>query len=302
MIDRKLVVFRMAAATGSFTEAAAALGMSQPNVTQQLARLEESLGVKLFAKTGRNVVLTPAGRELAAGCERLFSDSESLIRSVQCAAEGMKSRRIGGTLTAGGYLLPDLIAAYMKKRPGVSLSLSVANMRGIADALAARRLDVALVEGPFERNCFLSHLYLEEELVPAFAPGTQKAEISLAEHIRSGKTLVLREGGSGTRWHFDRALEEFSLPPPNPRTVLEVDSFDALKLFVRNGIGITVISPFAIRDELRAGVLETGRFVEGPIRRELNFIHTADADLKFVDDFVSFCLAERRKPERRRGR
>lgn len=292
MIDRKLVVFRMAAALGNFTEAAAALGMSQPNVTQQMTRLEETLGVRLFERDGRNVSLTPAGRELASGCEQLFSDSAKLIRSVRCASAGVKHRRVGGTLTAGGYVLPDLIAAYMRERSGVSLSLTVANMRGVADALAARRLDVALVEGPFEQNCFLPHLFLEEDLVPAFAPGTQEEVFSLAEYVRAGKLLVLRESGSGTRWHFDRFLEKAGIPTPNPRAVLEVNSFDALKLFVRSGLGVTVISPFAIRDEVAAGTLSMGRFSEGPIRRELNFIRTPDADHKFADDFISFCIAE----------
>lgn len=289
MIDRKLEIFRMAATLRNFTEAAAALGMSQPNVTHQLARLEESLGVKLFLRDGRRVVLTAAGRMLADRCEELFADSEKIIRAVQSCAVGVRHFNIGGTLTAGGYVLPALIAAFMRENEHYSLDLKVANTRRIEDALTARKLDVAMVEGPFEPNYFLSEPYFEDELVPVFSPGACPPEFSLARYIESGRRLILRETGSGTRYYFDRFLQAQGMPPPDLSSIQEVNSFDALKLFVRQGFGITVISRLAIRDELAAGLLQCGRFAEGPILRKLNFIYLPDQNLKFAEKFIAFC-------------
>ena len=289
MIDRKLEIFRMAALLRNFTEAATALGMSQPNVTHQLAQLEKQLGTQLFVRDGRRVTLTPAGKALAAECEQLFSDAEKLVRTVQCAAAGVRHFSIGGTLTAGGYLLPGLMAEYMKRHPENSLDLKIANTRGIEELLSAHKLDVALVEGPFEQKYFFSTPFCRDELIPAFAPGLFPPEFSLAEYIRSGKRLILREIGSGTRYYFERYLKTCGLPEPDPRSVLEVNSFDALKLFVRQGLGITVISTLAVRDELAAGWLECGRFTEGPISRELNFIHLPEQNLRFAEEFIAFC-------------
>ena len=289
MIDRKLEIFRMAAMLGNFTETAAALGMSQPNVTHQLARLEEEMGVKLFLRDGRNVLLTPAGKELAGHCGQLFSEAEKIIRSVRCAAEKLRYHRIGGTMTAGGYLLPGLLASYMKARAGLSLDLRIANTREIGELLVARELDLALVEGPFEQNCFLSEEYCGDELVPVFAPDSGMRSFSLAQYIRDGTPLILREAGSGTRWYFDRFLADRSLPVPEPRQILEVNSFDALKLLVRQGLGMTIISPLAIRDELAAGTLACGRFTEGTVARKLNFIYLPGADHRFVGDFIRYC-------------
>ena len=289
MIDRKLEIFRMAAQLRNFTEAAAALGMTQPNVTHQLALLEKELHARLFVRDGRHVTLTPAGKALAAECEQLFADAEKLVRAVQCAAAGVRSYSIGGTLTAGGYLLPGLMAEYMKRHPEKSLELKIANTRGIEELLTAHKLDVALVEGPFEQKHFLSIPFCRDELVPAFAPGSASAEISLEACLREGKRFILREAGSGTRDDFERFLKSCNLPRPDPRCVLEVNSFDALKLFVRRGLGITVISRFAIRDELAAGWLESGRFTEGPILRELNFIYLPEENLRFAEEFIAFC-------------
>lgn len=295
MIDRKLEIFRMAAMVGNFTEAAAALGMSQPNVTHQLARLEKELGVRLFLRDGRNVLLTPAGKELSASCGQLFADSEKIIRAVRCAEARQSYHRLGGTMTAGGYLLPGLIASYMAAHPGEALDLKIGNTREISEQLAARELDVALVEGPFEQNCFLSESCCDDELVPVFAPGFCPREISLKEYLDEGKTIVLRETGSGTRYYFDRFLTEHGIVPPKQREFFEVNSFDALKLLVRNKLGITVISRMAVQDELAAGHLECGRFTEGTIRRKLHFLYLPDADHRFVGAFIRFCRGKLRK-------
>ena len=289
MIERKLEIFRAAAMLGNFTDAAAVLGMSQPNVTHQLSRLEKELGVKLFERNGRNVALTPAGKALYAGCGQLFADSEKMIRTVQCAAAEQGYYTVGGTMTAGGYLLPELIAAYMCSHPSHRLGLKIANTREMEGLLASRNVDLALVEGPFQQNYFLSEEYCDDELVPVFAPGRYPPEFSLAEYMVKGGLLILRETGSGTRYYFDHFIREHGLPAPAAAGFMEVNSFDALKLLVRQNLGITVISRLAVRDELAVGWLECGRFTEGRVIRKLNFIYSPDAELDFVDGFIRFC-------------
>ncbi len=288
MIDRKLEIFRMAATLGNFTGAASALGMSQPNVTHQLAQLEKELGVTLFVRNGRNVRLTTAGRELFASCGQLFADAEKIVHSVQCAAAGLRHFSLGGTMTAGGYILPGLIAGYMRTHKSHSLSLRVANTANIEEQLLARKLDAALVEGPFEHGCFIAESFIEDELVPVFAPGLHKIEFSLAEYLQCGGRLLLREHGSGTRYYIDKFMQEKGISA-EPGTILEVNSFDALKLLVREGVGITLISSYAVLDELASGLLCSGHLTEGEIKRKLNFIFLPEADHQFVDNFISFC-------------
>ena len=289
MIDKKLKIFQMAATLNNFTEAAAALGMTQPNVTRQISLLEQELGTPLFERDGRRVFPTPAGRALLKETERLLADADHLRKTVRCAAEGIRHYRIGGTLTAGGFLLPDGIAAYMESHPDCNLELHVGNTREIEELLNTHRLDVALVEGPFDRNRFFAELFLEEELIPVFAPGACEETFSLKDYLETGHRLILREPGSGTRYYFDRFLEEAELPLPHSDSIVEVNSFDALKLLVRRGLGISVISTLAVADELASGVLNAGRFTEGRIFRQMNFIYTATENLKFAEDFIAFC-------------
>lgn len=295
MIDRKLNIFRMAAVLNNFTEAAAALGMTQPNVTQQIAQLERELGHTLFERDGRQVHLTPAGRTLLQESEKLLNEAEQLICKIHNAASEIRQYRLGATMTAGGYVLPKLLAQYMRKHPEVNLDLHIANTNEIADMLKKHRLDMALVEGPFDKKCFFYEPLLEDELVAVGAPGFAEKELSLADYLEKGKRLILRETGSGTRWHFDCFRQEHNLPPPRRRCILEISGFDAIKQLVRSGFGISVMSELAIQDELAAGTLSKARFMEGPIRRSINFIYMPNENLKFAEDFISFCRKMTRK-------
>ena len=98
----------------------------------------------------------------------------------------------------------------------------------------------------------------------------------------------MREHGSGTRYYFERFLHERGINY-EPRAILEVNSFDALKLLVRERLGITVISRYAVLDGLSDGVLNYGCFLEGRIWRKLNFIFLSGADHRFIDNFITFC-------------
>ena len=115
------------------------------------------------------------------------------------------------------------------------------------------------------------------------------------DYLEKGKRLILRETGSGTRWHFDCFRQEHNLPPPRRRCILEISGFDAIKQRVRSGFGISVMSELAIQDELAAGTLSKARFMEGPIRRSINFIYMPNENLKFAEDFISFCRRTTRK-------
>ena len=161
--------------------------------------------------------------------------------------------------------------------------------------LKKHRLDMALVEGLFDKKCFFYEPLLEDELVAVGAPGFAEKELSLADYLEKGKRLILRETGSGTRWHFDCFRQEHNLPPPRRRCILEISGFDAIKQLVRSGFGISVMSELAIQDELAAGTLSKARFMEGPIRRSINFIYMPNENLKFAEDFISFCRKMTRK-------
>lgn len=297
ILDKKLTIFQMAATLQHFSDAALALGMTQPNVTQQIAALEREFGLSLFDRSQRQLALTPAGEALLAECERLFAETGDIERRVRNASGGPQYRRIGGTMTAGGYMLPELAAGFMAATAGCNVSIHVGNTRDISELLKRRALELALVEGAYDRGFFLSQRYCEDRLYPVAAPGILPTVVSIAEYLCGDGRFILRESGSGTRWYFDLFLQKLGLPPVPAERLLVVNSFDAIKHLVRNGRGITVISDVAVRDDVAAGQLALSRFAEGDIVRGIDFIYTA-ADARFAETFIRFCQASARRAGR----
>ena len=290
MIERSLKLFRTASAVCNFTEVAAISGMTQPNVTKQIANLERRLGVQLFQRTGRSVRLTPAGEVLRDECEHLFDMEADILRKLRSANERKRSFSVGGTVTAGSFLLIGMTAVYQKEHPNRSLHLKIERPEALHRMLAAGELALALTDAPYDRAFFLSEPYCMDRLVPVFAPGYLKRKtFSLGDYIRGGGAFILDESGSGGRAELERFVREHGLPEIDPTKITEVCSPDAVKILVQAGGGISVLSELAVENEVKAGALRSGAFVEGEILRRVDFIYTADGDQKFVNEFIRFC-------------
>ena len=289
MIERSLRLFRTAAAVCNFTEVAAMSGMTQPNVTKQIANLERHLGVRLFQRTGRNVQLTPAGEVLRDECEHLFAVESDILRKLRTADGRTRSYIVGGTATAGSFLLIGMNAVYQKEHPNRSLHLKIERAEALHRMLAAGELTLALTDAPYDRAYFLSEPYCMDRLVPVFAPGYRKRKtFSLGEYIRGGGAFILDESGSGGRADLERFVREHGLPEIDPATITEVCSLDAVKILVQAGGGISVLSELAVENEVKAGTLHSGTFSEGEILRPVDFIYTAGGDQRFIHEFIRF--------------
>ena len=289
MIERSLKLFRTAATVCNFTEVAAMSGMTQPNVTKQIANLERRLGVRLFQRTGRNVKLTPAGELLRDECEHLFAVETDILRKLRSADGKKRTYMVGGTMTAGSFLLIGMNAVYQKEHPNRVLHLKIERPEALYRMLAAGELTLALTDVPYDRGYFLSEPYCLDRLVPVFAPGYLKRKtFSLGEYIRGGGPFILDESGAGGRAELERFVREHGLPEPDPATIVEVCSLDAVKMLVQAGGGISVLSELAVENEVKAGVLRSGAFTEGEFLRRVDFIYTASGDQRFINEFIRF--------------
>jgi len=294
MIERSLRIFRTAAAVLNFTEAAELLGMSQPNVTQQLAKLERDLGTMLFLRTGRSVELTPEGKVLKEECEKLFSMESGILRKLRDAAKGRRSYTLGGTVTAGSFLLIGMIAAYRRENPGCALHLEVGDASGLLLRLEAGELDLILTEDEYDRGHFLFEPYCSDELIPVSAPGlVKKKNYSLADGIRRGDRFIFDGFDSPAYRTFRRYLILRRLPEPDGSQVTAVNSIDAVKQLAQSGSGIAVLSSLAVENELRAGWLSGGVFAEGPMRRSVDFVYSPAGRQDFIGSFIRFCRLRR---------
>src|SRR5574341_613058 len=144
----RLEVFYAVARLGSFSRAAEELYTSQPNVSKHVRQLEAELGTSLFHRLGAGIELTDAGRALYRYAGQVFDLTAELGRTL-AELEGLERGylRLGASSTPGLYLLPEMMAAFGRRYPGIEVSLLIGNSGQVVAEILAGKLDLGFVGG-----------------------------------------------------------------------------------------------------------------------------------------------------------
>src|SRR5512136_1744822 len=292
MEDHKLRVFCAVAETKSFSKASELIHLTQPAVSLQIQAMEELYETRLFDRSGNTINLTPAGEMLYRRAKEilaLYAEAQKNISEITGAIKGSLS--IGASSTIGNYLLPKIISAFKKKVPQVNISLVVSNTKTITEKLNAGEIDVALVEGDVSKQRFSVETLLSDELVVIMSPAHPWAERRNLPAIELTKEpLILREEGSGTRQVILKHLEDHGIRQDQLRIALIMGSTEAIKGAVEEGLGVSIMSGWAVRKWLKQGLLKAATFKDLKFHRNFTIIspkrnyctHTAKEFLSFL--------------------
>jgi DNA-binding transcriptional LysR family regulator len=235
--------------TQGFREAAARLGCSQPTVSQQLRKLEESLGVELIVRSRTQSTPTPQGA-------RFIPLARSLLRTAARARDVVSSQRltIGASSNIGTYLLQPYVARISQVLgPAVNIDLRITGNPEIADALSAGEVDVAVMEWWDKREGFIAKKWHQEKLVVIVSPShpwARKKSLQVSQLFQ--EPMIGGESGTGTGTLLKRI---FGKNASKIQVGLNVGSTEAVKAAVRAGLGISLVFASAVKDEIRAGNL-----------------------------------------------
>ena len=281
---RQLEVFAEVLKSGSTTQASVVLSLSQSAVSAALADIEGQLGVQLFDRVGKRLVINEHGRllypkalallEQAGEIERLFNQDNG-------------SLRIGASSTIGNYMLPGMIADYRLDFPHTPLELNVGNTNDVINAVADFRVDLGLIEGPCQMPELITQPWLDDELVVFVAPENRLAGQVVSLESLAREPWILRERGSGTREVLDHLL----LPQlPDFNLVMELGNSEAIKHAVRHGIGISCLSRRVIAEQLASGSLVEIHLPVAPLVRKLYLIHHRQKHISgALSRFLTYC-------------
>ncbi len=246
---RQLEVFAEVLKSGSTTQASQMMALSQSAVSAALADLENQLGVQLFDRVGKRLVVNEHGRllyprtvallEQAGEIEQLFREDNGAIR-------------VYASSTIGNYILPEAIARYRRDFPTLPLELSVGNSQDVINAVMDFRVDIGLIEGPCHTPDIVTEPWLEDELVVFAAPGAALLNAPVTLESLANAPWILREQGSGTREIVDYLLLAHL---PRLRLAMELGNSEAIKHAVRHGLGVSCLSRRVIEEQLQSGTL-----------------------------------------------
>lgn len=240
--------------TGSFSRAAASLGITQPSVSAQIARAEGAAREPLFLRLGRGVRPTPAGEAI-----RPVARSAAGLRAGFAAALGEARGLVRGRLafaastTIAGSVVPPVVARLRARYPGLEVRVEVGNTAQVARAVRDERAELGLVEGPLEDRDLVVEPFLADELLVVVHPRDAWArERALRPSVLASRPWIAREEGSGTREVAERALAAAGV-----RLVpaVEVGHAEAILRLVAARTGWAILSRHLVADEVAAGRL-----------------------------------------------
>lgn len=245
---RQLRALSVVARSGSYTAAAASIGVTQPAVSLQIQTLQERLGLPLFERANGRLVPTEAGNLLAAlsqSIETLVAETERQLAAMRAGQGGQVS--IGAVSTAK-YFVPFIISAFQQAHPNIEVRLVIGNRGEVLSLIRSNQLDLAIMGRPPDDLILESQTLGNHPHVIICAPGHHlagKASVDVA--TLGAETFLVREPGSGTRTLMERYFADHGLLP---RIGMEIASNETIKQAVMAGLGMAFISGHVIAAEV----------------------------------------------------
>ncbi|MEW6117891.1 MAG: selenium metabolism-associated LysR family transcriptional regulator [Nitrospirota bacterium] len=291
MEDHKLKVFCTVAETKSFSKTSEIIHLTQPAVSLQIQALEELYETKLFDRSSSSINLTQAGEVLyrySKDILALYAELEKEIGKLTGLIKG--SITVGASTTIGNYVLPSVIADFKKTHPKIKINVLIGNTKRVLDLLNSGVVDLGLVEGEVSRNKIRVDSLITDELTlitPPIHPWAKKKIISILEITK--EPFIIREEGSGTRQMIEKYLSSHGIKVSDMRIALVLGGTESIKEAVENGMGVSIVSRWAARKELKYGSLKTVATKEEKILRDFSLILPKNAVISHaVDEFLSY--------------
>ncbi|WP_101067720.1 LysR family transcriptional regulator [Roseovarius salinarum] len=257
-----LRLFRAIAHDGTLTGAARTLNLSQSALSTQIRTLEESLGHDLFERRGRRLVLTEAGRIALDHAEAIFRTADDLAATLRESGGPRRALRVGAQATLSRNFQIEFLRPLIG-RPDVEVVLRSGSQEELLRGLEAMALDVVLTNLAPARDAASPYLIQRISDQPAGLIGTPARAGTpprpLAE-LLSDEPLILPTPETALRAGFDALTVRLGI---TPQIAAEADDMAMLRLLTRADVGLAVIPPIVVRDELATGTLIEAATLEG---------------------------------------
>lgn len=236
------------AKSGNFSRAAEQCHVSQPSLSQQILKLEEELGERLFDRTRREARTTPHGEAFLRRARRILEEVDAARRDAQDAKElASGTVTVGVIPTIAPYLLPRVTAAFMKSFPGVELVLHEETTPRLLKLLHGYEVDLAVLSIPFQTERLELLPLMDEELllaVPSSHPFATKRSIAAAD-LEQERLIVMQEG----HCLGDQVLGFCSRGLNHPRISFRSAQLETIQSLVTAGMGISLVPAMAMRED-----------------------------------------------------
>lgn len=274
---RQLRLFLALAETGSVSAAAKAMHVTQPTASMQLKEISASVGLPLYEVIGKKVFLTDVGKSLAVTA-REITQSLASFEQLTYATKGIAKGHLRiAVVSTAKYFMPRLIGSFCKRHPLIDVSLEILNRDGVLGRLRQNTDDLYIMSMPPDDVVLMDEVLMPNPIVVIAAsndPLIKQRNVTLSD-LKS-RRFILRESGSGTRMTAD---QYFRMKKFHPDIRLELGSNEAVKESVAGGLGIGVISQYALHGHQKEHGVRVIDVDEFPLKSSWHLVHLASKNL-----------------------
>jgi DNA-binding transcriptional LysR family regulator len=288
---RQLQVFECVARLGNFTAASRELFITQPTVSMQMKKMEESLNTRLFEQVGRQIHLTYEGRAFLKTCRDIFACVEQFDELISNRIEMISGPLTFAGVTTTEYFIPVLIGVFKKLYPEVNLSLSIVDRENLFRRLHDNLDNLYLIDQVPQDIEVEVIPFIENPVVIVASsdhPLAHRKRLTMDDF--KTETFLLREPTSGTRIALKRFLESKSI---TLNVSMELSSNEALKQAVASNMGLSVLSKYCVARECERGELVELNVKGFPLMEHWYIIYPKDRHMPpAASAFLRFLLEE----------
>lgn len=289
--SRQLNAFVSIARTGSFTQTARELHLSQPAISHSIQSLEDEIRCRLLDRVGKTVTLTQAGEQFLTHAKRILEEMDAARAGlIQLGKWGHGRLRLGASATACQYILPPVLREFKESFPACIIQIEPCDAPTAVELLQSKKIDLALALEPVPRTNLEFRPLFNDELQflvssnhPwARANQVQHDEIKRQHFIFYNRTSYLSEM---IQQYFRREKIVLS-------TSIELGNMEAIKELVKLGLGVSILAPWIARKELSEGSLRAFPLGRRKLNRRWGILLREDRPLNLAQEtFVGLCVS-----------
>jgi len=287
--SRRLQQFCVLAHTGSFTQTARELHLTQSGISHSMKALEAETGCRLLDRLGKKVILTQAGEQLLQHAGKILAEMAAARGALtQLGKWGRGRLRLGASTTACQHLIPPVLREFKESFPEHTITLEPGDTPELVDALIHHRIDLALtLEVEREPQLEFHPLFTDELhfLVGALHPWAKTRRVERAEIPRQNHILYSKRSVT-----FRLVEAYFRHEKMVLNTVIELGSVEAIKELVKLGLGVCILATWVARRELEEGSLVALPLGRRRLTRRWGILHWRGKRLNLAEEtFIGLC-------------
>lgn len=289
--SRQMRAFCVLARTGSFTQTARELHLTQSGISHSMKALERDIGCRLLDRLGKKVVLTQAGEQLLHHGTKILQEMENARESLAHLGKWGRGRlRLGASTTACQHLIPPVLREFKESFPDHAIMIEPGDTPELVSALLRLKIDLALSLEPDKEPQLDFHPLFTDELhfiVSALHPWAKTGRVERSEIPRQNYILYNKQSVT-----FRLVEKYFRREQMVLNTVIELGSMEATKELVKIGIGVSILAPWIAKKEIEEGSLVALPLGRRKLERRWGILHWHGKRLNLAEEtFVGLCEA-----------